>query len=185
MQTREEIQQPEGAPPEGREFPAFNTESFPPQVIWLAITFVVFYVILARLALPRISRVMSERQDRIADDLDEAERMQAESRDIEQAYEATLAEARAKAQSLLTKARDEARARHDERSRELETRLNEKITAAQREIAEARSRALGDIESIARQAAMQAVERIIGRKVDERTVETAVAETKARRGKAA
>lgn len=185
MQTREEIQQPDGPAPEGREFPAFNTESFPPQLVWLAIAFVLLYVILARGALPRIARVMSERQDRIADDLDEAERMQAEAKEIEEGYEATLAEARAKAQSLLAKARDEARARHEERSRELEARLDEKIAAAQGEVDEARQQAMREIDAVAQDAAEQAVERIIGRKADVKVLEKAVAAAKADRGKAA
>jgi len=185
MQTREEIQQPEGPAPEGREFPAFNTEGFPPQVIWLAITFVVLYVILARLALPRIARVMSERQDRIADDLDEAERMQSESREIEREYEATLAEARAEAQALLAKARDEARARHEARSREFEARLDEKIATAQAEIDAARQRAMDEIDTAARDAAGQAIERLIGRELDAQALDKAVAAAKAARGKAA
>lgn len=166
-------------------FPPFNPETFSPQLVWLAITFVLLYVILARGALPRIARVMGERQDRIADDLDEAERMQAEAREIEEGYEATLAEARGRAQSLLARARDEARARHEARSRELEARLDNKIASAQAEIDKARQRAMGEIDTVAREAAQQSIERIIGRELDARAVDKAVAAAKAARGKAA
>jgi len=185
MQTREEIQQPAGPVPEEQEFPAFNTASFPPQLIWLAITFILLYVVLARLALPRVGQVMGERQDRIADDLDEAERMRAEANEIQQGYEATLAEARAKAQSMLSKARDEARERHDTRMRELEARLDEKVADAQNEIAKAQKQALSELDELAREAAGDVVDKILGERADGPTIEKAVAAATAQRGKAA
>jgi len=185
MQTREEIQQPDGAADAGPNFPPFETETFPPQLIWLVISFVVLYLILARAALPRVARVLSERQDRIADDLDEAERMQAEAKSVQADYEATLQEARAKAQAALNKTRDEIRERTEKRNRELEERLEAKLAEAEERIAKAQSEALESVDDMAREAAAAVIERMTGESPDDKTLRKAVKNARTDQEKAA
>ncbi|MDA0676265.1 MAG: F0F1 ATP synthase subunit B', partial [Proteobacteria bacterium] len=49
--------------------PQLATGDFVPQLVWLAITFIALYVVMWRVALPRIVDVLEERQRRIDDDL--------------------------------------------------------------------------------------------------------------------
>ena len=63
-----------GAPEGGHgAFPPFQSEHFPSQLLWLALTFVLLYVLMSRVALPRIGSIIAERSRRIADDLKAAQ----------------------------------------------------------------------------------------------------------------
>jgi F-type H+-transporting ATPase subunit b len=67
-------------------FPPFDVTTFPSQLIWLAIAFAALYVLMSRVALPRIANILEERHDRVADDLEEAGKLKAESESAAQAY---------------------------------------------------------------------------------------------------
>ena len=73
------------------EFPPFDTTHYPSQLLWLAITFGLFYLFLKRVALPRIGGILEVRRDRIAHDLDTAARMKEEADEAVAAYEQELA----------------------------------------------------------------------------------------------
>ena len=75
--------------------PQFDISTFPTQLIWLAIAFVLLYVLMARVALPRIGQVLEERQEKIDDNLDSAEQLRAETEVDSEAYETALVQARA------------------------------------------------------------------------------------------
>src|ERR1700683_2257588 len=55
-------------------FPPFQAEHFPSQLAWLAVSFVLLYVLMAKVALPRIGAIFAERRKRIGDDLKAAPR---------------------------------------------------------------------------------------------------------------
>ena len=61
------------APAGHAKFPPFDSEQFPSQLVWLAISFVLLYVLMSRIALPRIGDIMAARSKVISDDLAAAE----------------------------------------------------------------------------------------------------------------
>ncbi len=74
--------------------PQLDLATFPPQLIWLAITFVALYLVMAYAGLPRLGGIIERRRARIEGDLDKAQRMKAEAEAVIAAYEKALAEAR-------------------------------------------------------------------------------------------
>ncbi|HRD78672.1 MAG TPA: F0F1 ATP synthase subunit B', partial [Hyphomicrobiaceae bacterium] len=66
--------------------PQFNPEHFVPQLFWLIVSFTLLYLLLSRIALPRIGQVIEERQDRVRRDLDEANRMKSDTEKALAAY---------------------------------------------------------------------------------------------------
>src|ERR1700692_857129 len=88
-----------------REFPPFDKQSFPSQLLWLTLTFVALYFLMSRIALPRIDSILERRRARIAGDIAEALRLKGESDAAIAAYEKALAEARARAQALVNDSR--------------------------------------------------------------------------------
>ena len=86
-------------------FPPFDASTFPSQLLWLAITFGIFYLVMSKVIVPRIGSILETRHDRIAQDLDEASRLKAEADNAISTYEKELADARAKGNVIATEAR--------------------------------------------------------------------------------
>jgi F-type H+-transporting ATPase subunit b len=151
-----------GEVPAGHGFPPFQSEHFPSQLVWLAISFVLLYVLMSRIALPRIGAIMAERGRLISDDLGAAERLKEQSNAAHSAYEKALADARARAQTIASTTREQhARAAEDMHKR-LESQLHERLAAAEQTIAKRRGVAMSNVRTIAGEAASAIVERLIG-----------------------
>src|ERR1700693_658301 len=89
----------------GRPFPPFDQQTFPSQRLWLALTFVALCLLMSKIALPRIDSILERRRARIAGDLAEAQRLKGESDAAIASYEKALADARARAQALVSDSR--------------------------------------------------------------------------------
>ena len=75
-------------------FPPFDSTHYASQLLWLAITFGLFYLFMSRVVLPRIGGVIETRRDRIAQDLEQAARLKQDADNAIVAYEQELAQAR-------------------------------------------------------------------------------------------
>lgn len=155
-------------------FPPFETETYPSQLLWLAITFGLFYLFLKKVALPRIGSILEVRRDRIAQDLDQAARMKEEADEAVAAYEQELADARKKAGAIAQEARDNAKAEADAERRKVEQALEAKLGKAEARITEIKSAALKDVGTIAEETAGTIVQELIGGTVDKKSLAAAV-----------
>ncbi|WP_163269188.1 F0F1 ATP synthase subunit B [Chelativorans alearense] len=158
----------------GGGFPPFQTETYPSQLLWLAITFGLFYLFLKRVALPRIAGILEVRRDRIAQDLDEAARMKDEADAAVAAYEQELAEARRKAGGIAQEARDSAKAEAEAERRKVEEALDAKLKDAEGRIADIKATALADVGVIAEETAGAIVGELVGGEVDKKALAAAV-----------
>ncbi len=142
--------------------PQLDTTTFVPQLVWLAITFVVLYAILARRLLPRIGEILESRQDKIAHDLAGADTARSEAEAAMAAYEASLAKVRAEAQALHARALEDAAGATARAFDDQAAVLAREVAAAEAAIGEAKGRAVADIERVAAEVAQAAVARLIG-----------------------
>ena len=170
------------APPPGehKAFPPFDSSTFPSQLLWLAITFALLYFLMAKVALPRIGGILEDRRDRIASDLDQAERLRQESEDAEAAYQKALANARAKAFTIAETAREKAKVASDEQRAAAEAALNRQLAAAETRIGEIKSRALGDVGAIAADATEAIVASLTEADIGRAEIDAAVAQAMAK-----
>ena len=155
-------------------FPPFDRETFASQVVWLAITFGVLYVLMARVALPRIGAIFEARAKHIADDLAEAESLKGQSDAAIAAYEKALAEARGRAQAMAGETRDKQAAEAEVTRKGLEAELAAKLAEAEKAIASTRDAAMANVRTIAADAAAAIVERLAGQKPADKDVTAAV-----------
>jgi F-type H+-transporting ATPase subunit b len=155
-------------------FPPFEADTFASQLVSLAIAFGLLYIIVSRVALPRMKSVLMARQGAIDSDLAEAQKLRDQSDAALKAYESDLASARAKAVGIGSEIRDKLNAQAEVDRKALEARLATKLAAAEKTIAETRTAAMGNVRSIAADAAGAIVQRLTGTTPDAGTVNTAV-----------
>jgi F-type H+-transporting ATPase subunit b len=155
-------------------FPPFDSSTFPSQLVSLAIAFVALYLIVSRIALPRVGSVIDARQKAIEGDLAEAQKLKDDSETALKAYESELAAARARAQAIGTENREKLNAAADADRKALEERLAAKLADAEKTIATTRAAAMSNVRGIAADAASAIVQRLTGQAPDGKTVEAAV-----------
>ncbi|ANH03258.1 F0F1 ATP synthase subunit B [Shinella sp. HZN7] len=155
-------------------FPPFDQTTFASQLLWLAITFGLFYLLMSKVVIPRIGGILETRHDRIAQDLDEASRLKAEADAAIASYEQDLASARAKGNAIASTARDEAKAKADAERAKIEASLQDKIAGAETRIAEIKAKALADVGAIAEETTAALVEQLIGAKATKAEIASAV-----------
>lgn len=156
-------------------FPPFDSTTFASQLVWLAITFGLFYVLMSKVVLPRIGGILETRHEKIGRDLEEANRLKVESEAAGAAYEKSLSEARRKAQAIASDTRAQLAASLDAKRHEAESGLSAKIAEAETRIAEIKSKALAEVDGIAVETAETLVASLIGEPVGRDDVAAAVA----------
>jgi F-type H+-transporting ATPase subunit b len=157
-------------------FPPFNSQTFASQLFWLALTFVFLYVMMSKVALPRISAIIDSRQQRIDDDLAEAQTLKNESEAAVVAYEKALADARSRGQAIANEMRDKQAAATEASRKALEAELNAKLAVAEKTIATTKTAAMANVGTIAENAATAIVEQLIGAVPAQQAVSAAVAD---------
>ncbi|MFN3655703.1 MAG: F0F1 ATP synthase subunit B [Pseudolabrys sp.] len=157
-------------------FPPFDSTTFASQLVWLAITFVALYVLMAKVALPRVGGIIESRQKRIENDIAEAGRLKTQSDEALAAYEQALADARARAQAIANETRDKQAAEAEATRKRLEDQLNAKLADAEKTIAATKQAAMANVRGIAADAAKAIVERLAGKAPADSAVEAAVGE---------
>ncbi len=142
--------------------PQLDVSTFTPQLVWLAITFVLLYFLMAKIGLPRVGAAIEARRRRREEDLERAAQLRREAEAAVAAYESTRAGAREQAQATIRQTTERLAAAAAERQRELTAVLAERTTAAERDIAAAKERALAEIRGIAADVATSISNRLIG-----------------------
>lgn len=148
---------------QGGNFPPFDSSTFASQILWLAITFGLFYWIIKNVAVPRISGILEDRRDRIAGDLAEASRLKEDTDEAIAAYEQALAEARNKAHAIAHETRAKLKADNEARREKAEAELADKLAIAESQIASKKTEAMSQIGEIAGETTEALVEALIGK----------------------
>jgi F-type H+-transporting ATPase subunit b len=155
-------------------FPPFNSQTFASQFVWLVITFALLYVVMAKVALPRVGSIIAQRQKRIDDDLAQANTFKTQSDAAIAAYEKALADARARAQAIAGDMRDKQITEGAATRKKLEDQLNVKLAEAEKAIAATKQAAMANVRNIAADAAKAIVERLIGTVPTDSAIDAAV-----------
>jgi len=155
--------------------PQLDTSTYSSQVVWLVITFVILYVLMAKVALPRIGEVLEERQNKINDNLAKAEELKAQADAASDAYETSLSTARTKAHDAIRAVKDKAASEAAARQSALNDKLKVQIAESEQAISKARDEALAGIKDVATDVAASVVEKLVGEAPEGASVNGAIA----------
>jgi F-type H+-transporting ATPase subunit b len=143
-------------------FPPFDPVTFPSQLLWLAITFGALYLLMSKVALPRIGSILADRKARIDADLEAADVARRKTDAAIAAYEQALADARANAQAIAGESRDAITADINARRTAIEADLARKMAEAEARIAGTKEAALAHVDEIATETVQAVVAQLVG-----------------------
>lgn len=153
---------PVGAEEAKAGLPQLDASLFPGQLVWLAVSFGLLYVLMAFVALPGIKRMQDRRMGQIAADLAAAQAANDSAKDAMARYEKTLADARAKAQATVSElAATMAKESAAEQAAQ-QQELGKKLLEAEARIASARDAAVKEVQDKAAELAKVIVEKVTG-----------------------
>jgi len=155
--------------------PQLDASTWPPQLFWLAVTFLVLYFIISKVVIPRTGGVIEGRKNQIDSDLNAAQRFKADTDKAVADYEKALAEARSKAHAIAQETRDKLNAEVDQERGRLDGQLAAKIAEAEKSIQATRTRALASVTELATDIAADIVAQLTGTRVTKADAEQAVA----------
>ena len=146
--------------------PQLDFSTFLPQIFWLFISLTFLYIILSRYALPRVSDVIEERKDIIAQDIDSAKEYSAESEKAIEELNLKLSEAKASSQNLINKSLQDIKEDNEIKKSSLIKEINNEISEAEDKIKEKKETALDEISSISESLAIEMLENLSVGKID-------------------
>lgn len=162
--------------------PQLDPSSYASQIFWLAITFLIFLLICWKVALPKIGRVLEERRQRIAGDLEEARTLRDEAERVLADYEEAVAKARNDAQAIVRKTAGEAQERAHHEHERLGAQIGTMIGEAEDRIDKARDEAIANVNQVAGELAQTAAAKLLGAEVSRADADSAVAAVLQQRG---
>lgn len=153
--------------------PQLDFSTWGNQIFWLVLALIAIYMILSRVALPRIGAILAERAGTITNDLAAAEDLKAKAVEAEAAYDKALLDARAEAQRIVEEAKAEIKGDLDVAIAKADAEISAKSAESEKAIADIRASAMENVELVAKDAAQEIVA-AMGGKADAKTVEAAV-----------
>ena len=155
-------------------FSPLDSGTFVPQLVWLALTFGLLYVLLKRFALPRVGEVIEERRDRIQRDFEKAEKLKAETEQALANYEQALAEARTRANAIAKDMCDKLAAEVDKERAAVDVEVARKLADAEARIGQSKAKAMASVGDIAAETASAVVGKLLGKEVTKDEVQRAL-----------
>ena len=146
--------------------PQFNLANFPAQIAWLALFFAILYFVIVRATLPKLGRVIDNREGKIAGDIAAADTADTDAARVREGYEAEMAAAHARAHEAVNAAKEQSTRDTEGRLGTAKDALDTKQVAALDALEASRARATDQIERIAADATAEIVQRLTGARPD-------------------
>ena len=150
--------------------PQLDITTWPSQLFWLVVTFVIGYFLISLLVAPSISSVLENRSNKISDDLETAKRAQDNAKDVYNSYEETLREARSQAAIATAKALEEAKAETASRNTAINKKLAASAKKAETRLSKVREEALSSLEDLATETSQKIIAELTPIKVTKAVV---------------
>ncbi|MDQ2826397.1 MAG: F0F1 ATP synthase subunit B [Actinomycetota bacterium] len=139
------------------------------EIVWGALSFLILFVLIAKVGFPAIKKGMDARADKIRSSLDEAEKTRDEANGILQEYQRQLTDAKGESARIIEEARQAADKLRQDLKRQAEAEVTEIKQRAQDDIAAQVERAMGDLRARVADMTIELTEKVVGRNLDRET----------------
>ncbi len=142
--------------------PQLDPSTYPSQIFWLLVSFVLLYTLMSRVALPRVTEVLDMRQTQRDNNLSRASHLQEDADKIRQTLEAAMASAQAEAQAAMSAREQENAKKLAAESARFMEHARTRIQHAEQNIAKAKEDALHSLADISAEVAADIVQKVTG-----------------------
>jgi F-type H+-transporting ATPase subunit b len=150
--------------------PQLDITTWPSQLFWLIVTFVIGYILISSLVAPSISSVLENRSTKISNDLETAKKAQDNAKEVYTSYEESLSEARSQAAIAAAKALEEAKAETASRDAAINKKLAASAKKAEARLSKMRDEALSSLEDLATETSQKIIAELTPVKVTKAVV---------------
>ena len=150
------------------------SEVYLSQFLWLAIALGFIFFVIARGMVPKIQATVDAREQRIAGDLEAAQKARTAADETEAAWRARMDAARADAARIAQEAKSQSGRDTEAKVKAPADKINQKVDSAQAQTRDAVNAARAEIESVAVEATQEMVRRVSGVSVDKKEAAAAV-----------
>ena len=140
--------------------PQLNVSTYSSQIFWLIISFVLLYILMSKMALPRVSEVLELRESEINGNLERAEKFQTEIDEVKANYEDALAKAHADAADVVKKIEAATTAKVTAKQGEFGETARDRLAKSEANIQKAKDEALKSLEDIAADITKDALKKV-------------------------
>tara|TARA_B100000035_G_scaffold246147_1_gene214826 strand:- start:387 stop:962 length:576 start_codon:yes stop_codon:yes gene_type:complete len=144
------------------------------QAFWLIVIFSILYISIAKFYLPKIKNNLDNRENRIKDDLDDANKFNEMSDLKKKEYEKILEDAKKEVIKIHLQSKNELDRDIQIKKETIEKEIEKEILKAQKEISDLKKNSISDIQKISESIASNIIETISGDKLNESSIKAAV-----------
>ena len=154
------------------------------QAFWLVLVFTALYLALSNLFIPKIKDNIDSRENKIKDDLDEAQKLKNLAEKKLNEYEQSIEDAKKEVQKIIFESKNELSLQIQTKKKEFEKEIENEIKAAEKEIENLKKDSLESISVISEEMASKVIERISGEPMNQSSIKASILEaTKKNLGK--
>ena len=154
--------------------PQLDPKYWASQAFWLILVFTVLYISIAKFYLPKIKSNLDNRENRIKDDIEDANKFNELSDSKLKEYEKILENAKKEVIKIHIESKNLLDKEIQTKKNTIEKEIEKEITKAQKEIGDLKKNSISDIQKISENIASSIIETISGDKLNESSIKAAV-----------
>ena len=147
------------------------------QAFWLILIFTGLYLTLSNLFIPKIKNNIDNRENKIKDDLDEAQKLKNLAEQKLKEYELSIEKAKKEVQKIIFESKNKLNLEIQNKKKKFEKEMETEIESAEKEITSLKKESLKNISIISEEIASKVIEQISGETMNQSSVKAAIIET--------
>jgi F-type H+-transporting ATPase subunit b len=147
------------------------------QAFWLILVFTVLYISIAKFYLPKIKKNLDDRENKIKEDLDEAQKLKNLAEQKHKEYELSIENAKKEVQKIIFESKSKLNLEIQNKKKKFEKEIEIEIESAEKEIENLKKESLKNISTISEEMASKVIEQISGEPLNQSSIKAAILET--------
>ena len=157
--------------------PQLDPKYWASQAFWLILVFTLLYLAISKLFIPKIKGNLEDRENKIRNDIDEANSLKELSEKKQKEYNLVIENAKKEVQKILSENKSKLNIEIENKKNIIEKEIEEEIQKIQIEIKNLKKNSINDIGKISEEIAQKIIEEISGDKLNESSIKAAISET--------